>query len=605
MQSLHLAPKTTSGSVLILRAVRLRSCRQIGRADCSLLTHCATECSKSWRTMVAVAWRVSAYSIVWMTCVAPVLFATQPRLWPSRKAACALLYEMTSEPFCECPRWHPLPVRACFESTFGTSRGFASFLNPPSNVLTFYEPQRSWTFNISERESDSAAPAWHSRIRTAENDFVSGQMFDIELKVCHLHDVLCAEVFEALVAASNDETLFLYQNVVVRGLVDHAWWNGACRITELQGFLRTWELGLMLYGSWLASQVGFCYEDAVVELIHNFVGYRGIVDILHELALIVGCLKIGGGTRYMWKNSVLNLLLCGVSCLLLVNTSDARVLMCAILSRWCLLGEVFLCAEKLSIVVVPIHRLLKSVVPAMLITLTAFVAIMQAMYCLRDEAHSRDSALPLRTYTYEIFCMLFTTELSDEPDHNVLALWLTEVSTFMFSIFYLNIFIAILSDNYSKECESIPLVIQQRRAECCFAHLIRSRILPCRLLTKEAAFVTGVVAAATALVFQVHSIRGVHEEAWVPCGAFVCQVMMYLSAYQNKTAPWVTDNDEGNQHFLWLVLPREVEAKQGRQALLKRLQQWGLVSTPTLSESLGNQKDFFASTSTKEFLTRI
>eukprot|EP00929_Paragymnodinium_shiwhaense_P001530 TRINITY_DN101762_c0_g1_i1.p1 TRINITY_DN101762_c0_g1~~TRINITY_DN101762_c0_g1_i1.p1 ORF type:complete len:830 (-),score=152.78 TRINITY_DN101762_c0_g1_i1:45-2534(-) len=491
----------------------------------------------------------------------------------SPEAGCALLYAMSSDPSCECPRWHPLPKRVNF-SQYSCCDLLRNMFNDPEWLMTCYTTDRDWKFNMETGK----APQWHEQFatETAADMFPSGKLADAEFKVCHLPNIICPEIFQSF-SDATDETLFMFDHMMVRGLVNYVWWQGASRVILLRAFCRLWELAILLLSAYMAAQKGYSFGSDEITRLTIFVGYRGIVDLVHEIALFLGHWRAGmmaeyGTSGYLGK--LFDWAMAATSILLITHPCNRIILMFAAFARWLMLWQVFLVADKIARIVVPLHRLLVSVVPATLLTLTAFAAICHAMFCLQDEAYREETSVSLRDFYYSMFSLLFTNELPDY-DFSDMQSVLVYLSTLLFSIFYMNIFIAILGEQYSREMQSTSVVITHRRAAMCYTFLLRAKVLPTSFCSGGVSLLIIIFSTVLALAIEV--------ACWMKGGLFFgarpwfffCQLIMYLASFQNPSEAWVTKSPQ--RHF-WLIFPKQQDhfASQSREEQLNSLASWGV-----------------------------
>eukprot|EP00929_Paragymnodinium_shiwhaense_P039668 TRINITY_DN20816_c0_g4_i1.p1 TRINITY_DN20816_c0_g4~~TRINITY_DN20816_c0_g4_i1.p1 ORF type:complete len:869 (-),score=99.65 TRINITY_DN20816_c0_g4_i1:393-2999(-) len=474
----------------------------------------------------------------------------------SPEAGCALLYAMSAEPAIECPRWHPLPKRASFMAG-GFSEWVHLLFNEPELLHTQYTPECSWKFNIEL----GVPPGWHRQYGTSlnmddqEEPNNNAKTLDAEFKVCHLPNIICADIFQCF-SDATDDTLFIFDNLMVKGLVSYVWWHGACKVIVLRAISRILELFVLLLAAGLAAHGNYSFESPEVQRLCRFVGFRGVIDLVHESALLIGLCKAGMLGDY-GKTGLLQKFMdwAGVatSICLILDPTDRIILVWAALSRWMLLGQVFLAAEKIASIVVPLNRLVAGVVPATLLTLTAFAAIMHAMFCLQDAAYL-DEEVQLGSFFDDMFSLLFANEVPHDAYKDAPSRVLIYLSTLLFSIFYLNIFIAILGEHYSEEIDKRKLVVLHKRSVECFTFLTRAQILPTTLCTSHVAIWVFLFAAIAAFAIQFYCwFHGDLVLGSRPC-FITCLVVMYLASFQNSGETWT---DTTSKRYFWLIFPWE------------------------------------------------
>ncbi|CAE8720068.1 unnamed protein product, partial [Polarella glacialis] len=178
----------------------------------------------------------------------------------SPTAACALLAHTTSEPECENRGWHPLPSRVSFANR-SMLEEFRSMFNPPKSSITFYEKDHVWSFDSQTFQ----APEWHN---TLIDRSYGRPIIDADIRVCHIPDIICAEVFAALCDDVNDDVPeILHNDDVIDAAVTHTFWNGCSKVDMTQVMLGIWGLVLLLLENWyvknLAEPVEQIDEDAI------------------------------------------------------------------------------------------------------------------------------------------------------------------------------------------------------------------------------------------------------------------------------------------------------------------------------------------------------
>eukprot|EP00435_Cladocopium_sp_Y103_P010723 s639_g2.t2 len=171
----------------------------------------------------------------------------------SPEAALALLRGCTTEPECGNSGWHALPTRVSFADR-DWMQMIRTLFNPVRHMLTFYVDEVTWKFDSNRFEH----PEWHKYI--TNRDF-GRPVLDAEIQVCHVQDILCAEVFGAMCTEENVESEVMVDDNLIRAMVRHVFWNGCCRVDLTTVLLNFWGLGLLIaeealmYDADLAAEV--------------------------------------------------------------------------------------------------------------------------------------------------------------------------------------------------------------------------------------------------------------------------------------------------------------------------------------------------------------
>jgi hypothetical protein len=488
----------------------------------------------------------------------------------------ALLDGITATPAQRANGWHPLPSRVSFAPRNILER-IRYLLNPSRKILVNYEPDNEWTYDVAMFE----APSWHETFQDPCQGF---PVHDVDIKVCHVPDILCADFFAALAECSDNDHLIIFNDAVVTGAIEHVWWTGACRVDTLQVFFVLWGLALLVYESSIIADCGELNGQPVrhaesrqlrhvtgpsgstalpsinsasgcigrIPVSAAFLGAKGLVDVLHELLQFAGCVSIGRGSDYLNSGNVSDLIQSGLLIMLIFESTSTAIRILVIFICWWRVMEIFTSAENIAIELQPIKRLARSLIPASMMTLLCFGAFSHAFYFVWGTQQG------WRNTFFRSFATLITTELPTNPARtDPIELAITYVAVLFFSIFILNIFIGVISSQYEKEKEHVLLSFTNHRAHCCLNFLLRARVLPCRLCSKPLSWLITIVAACAALATQVVSLS--HGRPRGTTIAFiVTQSIMLMAAYQNPTLPlascWSCAAAQ-KKHYLWLTCP--------------------------------------------------
>eukprot|EP00929_Paragymnodinium_shiwhaense_P029676 TRINITY_DN16958_c0_g1_i1.p1 TRINITY_DN16958_c0_g1~~TRINITY_DN16958_c0_g1_i1.p1 ORF type:complete len:912 (-),score=194.04 TRINITY_DN16958_c0_g1_i1:135-2870(-) len=498
-------------------------------------------------------------------------------------AAHALLLACTSEPYVANPGWNPLPRRISFAERNWTDK-VRNILNPPNKDYTLMMNDNTWAFDAV----NMVAPEWQKPL----TDRSAGRPIrDVKVSVCNVPGLACAEFFSALDVAASDENCRIYDNPVVRGVLDRVWWKGACKVDILQFMLTAWGLALLILDSSLCHILDeedgddrrlqldrvmlkghhhhgdYEVNEAVlpckldVPLSGYFVCARGIVDLLHEIAQCLGAMKIGRGQDYLNAGNLFDMVRCAIPMMYLLiylrlGGWDVNLNVIVILLYWQRLLECNF-SERLSQEILPIVRLARGLVPATAVAIVGFLAF----------AHGRFVLEPPGTRwwpdnMHKSFEMLITAALPSASSSDA-NLMFSYVAVLAFAVFFLNIFIGVIGENYIQEKGDVRRTFQEVRGGICLTFLLRARVIPCGLMSEAVGY--GLIASAfvVAMSCQVAS-RYLHLQLShiAHLGVLVlCQGLVLLGAYQTLKRPTDGLPSDEKQNFLWLALPIENEEK--------------------------------------------
>jgi len=463
------------------------------------------------------------------------------------EAADALLNALSSTPECESEGWHPLPSRMSFAPVNFYQR-LQNALNPPRDRFSVYVPDRHWNFDMQTFH----APAWH----TKWTDSKLRPIRDVRIRVCQVPDLIRPEFVAALCEAAEDDTLAIFNNRAIRSMLELVWWKGAIRVDILQVVLSVWGLCLLVLETGLAAWTEHEVSDHISI---DFVAARAVVDVLHEFAQLAGYVKIGRTANYFtdWGN-VYDIFRCLVPALLFFDRYNRVVRVLVILIYWMRILELNF-SESLSRELLPIIRLARGLGPASIVAFIGFCGLTHAFYALGelDGDFNKSTSVIL-----ESFSMLITGSIPDGTHCDTLRMFLTYTSILMFTVFFLNIFIGVIGENYSIQKGLSPLVFQNVRSGCCCAFLLRASCIPAFLCQPCVAGAASAFAGAVALGIQVANYMGTRI-GYAAVSFALCQTVMVLAAYQNPSAPWgrsQSNSAEQEPHYLWYAEAIEPEA---------------------------------------------
>lgn len=537
------------------------------------------------------------------------------------EAALALLRQATEEPICDSPGWHPLPTRVSF-----ANRSWGEYIkdvfNTPKSYLTYYQRDHMWKYDSVGFE----APLWHSDLM--DRDF-GRPIRDAEIKVCHVPDLLCAEVFSALCDSSNSDALFLYEDDVIRASVQHVFWHGCWKVDLTRVLLTLWGLALLIaeevvlglrkddgeyhmhssqtrtgkgrrlhssgdrsggfnVSSWLGNGVldhmQQDRDDSWVAI--SWIGARGLIDLWQEYIQFKGFWNIGRPSDYLAIDNLADTITSCLPMFLFFNPKNMPVLIFAVIMYWIRLLHCFTTtAEYIGLELLPIIRLAAGLGPATGVTLIAFGAFMHSFYLVDGHNHHLWPDIILESFTTLITGAIPEVD-TEGPQSDNLRLVLILVAVLFFSVFILNIFIGVMGELYLKEKTRASLTFWQLQANSCFQYLLRCRVLPCRLMSQMHGLLLMIMASVVAVVVQVvcmydHTYRGIT----VSIIFGVCQASILIGAYQDPDRSWVKYAHAPDEDaYIWYCKPRPKETED-------RLVQDMNNVLNDMDETLSNMKD--------------
>mmetsp|Transcript_20841 Transcript_20841/g.65954 ORF Transcript_20841/g.65954 Transcript_20841/m.65954 type:complete len:850 (+) Transcript_20841:95-2644(+) len=507
----------------------------------------------------------------------------------SPDAAGALFDAITAAPEVEHQGWHPLPRRVSFASK-NPVMFIRHLVNPRRDFLVHYEPDCEWRYDSQTFE----APDWHKDFQ----DPAHGEpVHDVEVSVVRVPNLLVAEFFAGLTDADSDGELQIFNNGVVSGSIDFVWWNGAWRVDVLQAVLGFWSLSLLILESWIvggdvqAAALGQDRKVRELKALHSgesfserlqdflpdssglvgeiatsaaFIGSVGVVCVVHEVMQFLGCVCIGRPCDYLRELGNFWDLFRGLVLMsLFFDTRNSLVRVTVILICWMRLLEMFTSAENIARALLPLKRVSRALVPALVMTLVAFLAFTHVFHYVWGHDHNWEATF------FQSFATLITTQLPANPfNHTGLELLVTYGAVLFFSIFMLNIFIGVIGTTYEQEQERVPLTFLQHRACCCQNFLLRARVMPCNLCSRTCANVVSILALGAIVAAQVHGLVLARGGLVTRMTFFLSDLVLLVAAYQTPGLTWRASDKE--KRYLWLASPRgggsaQVRCRCGRE----------------------------------------
>eukprot|EP00435_Cladocopium_sp_Y103_P009951 s1268_g2.t1 len=192
--------------------------------------------------------------------------------------------------------------------------------------------------------------------------------------------------------------------------------------------------------------------------------------------------------------------------------------------------------------------------PAMSFTILGFCAFSHAMCAVQV---TPDHLWP-RTFWYS-FTTLITQGLPENPPDDYIELLLLYGGVLFFSIFVMNIFIGVISEQYASEKEQGDVMFEKVRAKSCMNYLTHMSVLPCNLLAPRAAALLALGTVALTLMLQVRVVYNRRPlPGFLQLPLFVAsQVVLFMASIQcrGKSFPW--SERDGGKRYLWICEPSD------------------------------------------------
>ena len=459
------------------------------------------------------------------------------------EAAASLIQSMACKPQVASEGWHPLPARVSFASLSWLGRR-VQWLFPKTESRSFYEFDCGWDYD----ERSGEAPYWHRQL----TDFTARReppVYDAKIQVCKIPNIISPLFFGALPTSVDDEAaLSLFASPVVRGAVSFTFWNGAVWMDMAQLLLGLWTLTLILietsllcetkdtldsifYPSFIPATNG---SQSVV--VADWILARAFVDLLLELAQLWGCVAIGKSQLYFNSGNLWDISRSIVPLLLLYYPSNRALHVATVLIYWFRLLE-GAPITRMGHDLLPLKRLLFGLAPTMFFTFLGFCTFTHAMFMADGRVDQAWSDV-----LFNSFVLLVTQGLPASPPEDTIKLLLLYVGVLVFSVFVLNIFIGIISEQLEHGREQTDLLFHSARTASCSTFLLRVRVLSCDLSGGRGALVLGCLAALFSIALQaaaLHSGWRLHP-LYQLLAFLLSQVTIFLSAIQCRGShlPW-------------------------------------------------------------------
>jgi len=510
----------------------------------------------------------------------------------------ALFRAITSTPRVIDEGWNPLPARVSFAPRTFFQKIYAP-LNPRRTLLSFYEPESTWDYDPAHYKK----PAWQSVLPTPGSADFRRPIRDVNFIVCNLSDIAGPELFLAIASAANwkndeSEALVIFENPIVRGLISFVWWQATCRIELLTLFYEFWGLALLIFDQYISAMSYWVSEDeanqrllrghgggsqtdykvnhdgqvlmqqdlkhCVDHVMVSFIGAWGMVIMLSEALSLGGFYLVGRPRSYFTANKLVPLLQGLLPIMLIVYPDCVWIGMSVVIYYWANLLKLCYFSENLAHVFLPITDLAYGLGPSLVLTVIAACAFLHALFKLKE-----NQGIPPAVIIHESFTTLFTSELTS-PDFEHPELMLRQnlfayVCVLIFSLFFLNIFIGVISEAYAEAKENVVKRYQQDLAEVCTRYLLRCKCLRGLGFGMKLPDIT----AGIIILICFFCIAGAQAYAFKYNLVFenlgkIFSVFMGLStlaAYHHPKCPWKAALDgykkeKGDNFYLWVVYPQ-------------------------------------------------
>eukprot|EP00435_Cladocopium_sp_Y103_P070985 s1270_g36.t1 len=263
-----------------------------------------------------------------------------------------------------------------------------------------------------------------------------------------------------------------------------------------------------------------------------------------------GFMKIGRTSDYFALDNLLDMVCSCFPMFLFLNPDNTLILICAVCLYWCRLLDCFTSAEFIGLEILPIRKMAMGLLPALAVTLVAFCAFTHAFYLVNGGPKVES----MMDVVFETFATLITAalppDISTNSSQNQVKLVLCIMAVSFFTVFILNIFIGVMGELYVKEKQRSEHTFRMYRASSCYQYLLRSRVLPCSMMSERQGFMMMFGAGGIALSVQIYGF--LNHNSTLPGSSvifFVCQTLIMMGAYQSPHTPWVRGGRSG--FYLW------------------------------------------------------
>jgi len=419
-------------------------------------------------------------------------------------------------------------------------------------------------------------PEWHNQL----TDRSAGKpIYDADIKVCHVPGLACPEFFLGVESAGDEDELVLFTNSTVRGLIGYVYWEGACQVDMVRLFLSIWGLVLLVHDEAYAraaeddaaaprelrghghgghSQHGSIdleervqmgqLDPAALRLSCNFVGARGVLDLVNLLIVMLGYARLGRGWDIVSMAMACQVVIAAAPILVLLWPASCELRVVVIFIYWMSLLSINHLSENIGRSMLPMMDLVMGLVPSLMLTILGFCGLTHALFVFQLKHFSE---VELEELVLLSFSRLFTGALPESTNGmSDGELVLAYISVTVFMLFFLNIFIGVISEQYTIASERVNLRFQQVLSVHCTQFLINCDYLPTSLMSKACSICVGVAAIVVLLTLQVLEDSG-HPIPYGFAFNFLCMAMAHLAAYQHPGAPWLRKVREKEDFYLW------------------------------------------------------
>jgi quinol monooxygenase YgiN/uncharacterized membrane protein YhaH (DUF805 family) len=232
---------------------------------------------------------------------------------------------------------------------------------------------------------------------------------------------------------------------------------------------------------------------------------------------------------------------------------------------WRVLGISSRSLHQVGISLYPILMAMYSVIPPLIVTFVIFCGLWQAIDLLIFEVDESPESTNRTKHTFiKIFYFSWVGDLEGLDTYTLqdpLLQGCMLLTTLLFSVYILNIFIGIISDAYNKETSTVLQTLNKMRARAILAFLLRASVLPSTNCSKIAAPLQSL--ALGGLVFvQAASVFGTSV---TETQSMLLQTLLLLTANLavflrgGGAVPWKTGSTDARVHYLWMVSPQHAE----------------------------------------------
>ncbi|CAE7368491.1 unnamed protein product [Symbiodinium sp. CCMP2592] len=479
--------------------------------------------------------------------------------------------------------------------------------------LTEYQYENNWSF-------DPAAwrpPGWHE----PWVDRSPGKpIIDAEIRVCLIADLICPEVFAALVDPKNADFLQLYEDDTIHAMVKHLFWKAAAKIDLTSVLLSFWSLALLLAeegiirtntgsdldaeterrlirgtgaGTFGGSHSNLSqmqrYTDEISEaswVAYTWIACKALVDLLLEFAEFYGFWKIGRWRDWFTVANIVRAFAAGLPSVLLIAPTCEPVLICAVFLYWMRLLGCFTLMQYIGVELLPIMDLASGLGPSLFVTAIAYGAFTHAFYVVRGSAQALWPSVSTDT-----FAVLITAALPETAEGvSALELVLVLVAVLFFTVLIMNVFIGVICDLYNRAKEQAELQFQKRRAESCLLYLLRMQLIPSGLVSENVALFIIMLSGGIGLSFQVYFFDHHDFNPWVVLPFFLCQLSIAICSMQSPGDLWVNSKVGGSDVNGYLWFCKAKVAEEGNTQLENVHEQLEEMTLGLVTRERGNPK---------------